>query len=261
MDTTPYLSGEYLAKHPTWHVEDSDWKVTQVLNMLDRHALDLHSIVEIGCGAGEILSRMQRRMGGFRHFSGYEISPQALALCKSRANERLTFHSGDGLAEGEPVADLALALDVVEHVEDYPAFLRSMRRRARFCIFHIPLDLSVLSLLTDLPLRVRRSAGHLHYFTRELVLEALTENGLRVIDHAYTRPAIERPSTSLRASLARWPRIALASINESLASTLLGGFSLLILAESRQAQQPTIARPAIHPVVRPIRRIRGIGAA
>ena len=231
MDTALYLSGEYLDKHPSWHVEDSAWKASQVLAMLSRHGLGIHSVVEVGCGAGEILLCLQQSMDAACSFTGYEISPQALTLCAARANERLEFVSGDGLSGVQPHADLALALDVVEHVDDYPAFLRGMRERARYSIFHIPLDLSLLSLLTGLPLRVRKSAGHLHYFTRDLALAALEENGFHVIDDFYTRPGIERVGKRLTSRLARWPRLALYAIHPGLASLVLGGFSLMVLVE------------------------------
>ena len=163
MDAALYLSGDYLARHPTWHVEDSDWKAAHVYRLIRTFRLDVHSIVEIGCGAGQILERLQQQLGADCNFTGYEISPQAYALCEARSNDRLSFVHENGLtgqpgAPGEPSryphADLALALDVVEHVEDYRAFLRGMRDRAQYCIFHIPLDLSLLSLLTGLPLRV-----------------------------------------------------------------------------------------------------------
>ena len=236
MDAALYLSGEYLSKHPSWHVEDSDWKAAHVDRLIRTFSLDVRSVVEIGCGAGEILYRLQQNMAHNCNFTGYEISPQAFALTHSRANGQLSFVCEDGLSGSHARAGLALALDVVEHVEDYRAFLRGMRQRAQYCIFHIPLDLSVLSVLTGLPLRVRRSAGHLHYFTRELALEALAECGFRVLHSEYTRPSIERPSASWRGKLARWPRRALAAMDEGVAATLLGGFSLLVLAQAEKEQ-------------------------
>ena len=237
MDAALYLSGDYLTKHPSWHVEDSDWKAAHVVRLIRRFGLEINSVIEIGCGAGQILHSLQQQLPADCHFTGYEISPQAFALCQHRANARLSFVAADGLSGSSgqhPHADLALALDVVEHVEDYRAFLRNMRTRAQYCIFHIPLDLSLVSLLTGLPLRVRRSAGHLHYFTRELALEALQECGFEVLHSEYTRPSIERPSANLRGRLARWPRLALATINEPLAATLLGGFSLIVLAQPKE---------------------------
>ena len=236
MDSALYLSGEYFAKHPSWHVEDSDWKAAHVYRLIRTFRLDVQSIVEIGCGAGEILHRLQQQMGPECNFTGYEISPQAFALCSSRANRQLSFVCANGLAGSQPRADLALALDVVEHVEDYRAFLRDMCNGRSIASFTFRLIFRFISLLTGLPLRVRRSAGHLHYFTRELALEALEECGFTILHSEYTRPSIERPSASLRGKLARWPRRALAAVDESLAATLLGGFSLIVLAQAKEEQ-------------------------
>ncbi len=231
MATSLYLSGEYLSKHPTWHVEDSSWKAGHVLDTIVRNGLTPATICEIGCGAGAILSELQSLLPENCTFIGYELSPQAFALCAGRANESLHFSSEDGLTPDKPVVDLALALDVLEHVEDYPLFLRSIGKRARFAVLHVPLDLSLLSLLTGLPKRVRRSAGHLHYFTRSLVLEAMAESGLAVVEARYTRPALERPNRSWRGRLARLPRLCLAFFSEDLAALILGGFSLLVLVK------------------------------
>lgn len=49
---------------------------------------------------------------------------------------------------------------------------------------------------------MRRSVGHIHYFTKETALALLEDTGYRVIDHGYTWGATE-----------------------------LGGYSLLVLAE------------------------------
>ena len=188
MAASLYLSGEYLEKHPTWHVEDSSWKASHVLGAIMRNGLVPTTICEIGCGAGAILSELQNQLPESCTFTGYEFSPQAFALCAGRENESLHFSKDDGLAPDKPVVDLVLALDVMEHVDDYPQFLRSLRRHGRFAVLHVPLDLSLLSLLTGLPQRVRRSAGHLHYFTRQLVLDALAENGFEVIEARFTPP-------------------------------------------------------------------------
>ena len=229
MATSLYLSGEYLTKHPTWHVEDSSWKANHVLGAMARNALTPATICEIGCGAGAILAELQNMLPESCSFTGYEFSPQAYAMCGSRENASLHFSSEDGLVADKPVADLTLALDVLEHVEDYPQFLRSLNKRCKHAILHVPLDLSLLSLLTGLPQRVRRSAGHLHYFTRQLVLEAVSEAGFEVVEARFTRPAIERPNMSWRGRLARLPRLCLATISEDAAALLFGGFSLLVL--------------------------------
>lgn len=45
--------------------------------------------------AGEVLRLLQGAMPSDCSFSGYDISPQALTLCQTRANEKLQFKLAD----------------------------------------------------------------------------------------------------------------------------------------------------------------------
>jgi 2-polyprenyl-3-methyl-5-hydroxy-6-metoxy-1,4-benzoquinol methylase len=113
-----YRSGEYLRRNPTWDVEDSPWKAKQILRILQELDVHAHTIGEVGCGAGEILVNLQRAMSEDCVFQGYDISPQAIELCRQKSNERLHFIQGDLLKEADIHWDLLLAIDVVEHVEE-----------------------------------------------------------------------------------------------------------------------------------------------
>jgi 2-polyprenyl-3-methyl-5-hydroxy-6-metoxy-1,4-benzoquinol methylase len=227
-----YTDGTYLELNPTWHVEDSSWKAKQLLKMIERNRLQPKSICEIGCGAGEVLHQLQLHLPGNCSFAGYEISPQAFGLCKKRENPRLQFHLGDLLQEPEAYFDFVLAIDVIEHVEEYFGFLRQLRKKGKYKIFHIPLDLSVQSVLRASPiLRFRRTLGHIHYFTKETALAALADTGYEVQDYFYTSHSIDLPARSFKAGLARVPRKFLYKINSNLTVRLFGGFSLMVLSQ------------------------------
>jgi cyclopropane fatty-acyl-phospholipid synthase-like methyltransferase len=224
-----YQTGEYVARNPTYHVEDSSWKAGQILKMIAKHDLQPRSVCEVGCGAGEILKQLQASMPADTQFFGYEISPQAFALCQERANANLKFACRDLLQETEAF-DLLLCLDVFEHVEDYLGFLRALRPKARRHIFHIPLDLSVQWVWRSEPImRQREQTGHLHYFTKETALATLQDAGYEVGDWFYTPGAIANPR-SVKAKLASWPRKILSAVNQDLVVRVLGGYSLLVLA-------------------------------
>lgn len=235
MTPEAYLSGEYLAVHPHWHIEDSAWKAHQVLRMLSRNRIHPDTVTEVGSGAGAILAELQRGLDPSCQLKGYDISPQAHRLAASRTNERLNFFLGDYcIAPFREKVDLLLLMDVVEHVEDYVGFLRSVRDRSRHTVMHVPLDLSAQSVLRRTPEKVRDSAGHLHYFTKDLFLAALKAAGYEVLDWNYTGAATELPASSFLMMLARWPRRLLFAFNRDLAARLLGGFSLLVLARPAQ---------------------------
>jgi len=226
-----YQTGEYVDRNPTYHVEDSAWKASQILKMMEKHELRPKSICEVGCGAGEILKQLQSSLPANTQFFGYEISPQAFALCRARANDRLRFFCKDLLATKTEPFDLLLCLDVFEHVEDYFGFLRGLRAKAEHKIFHIPLDLSVQWVWRRGPImREREQAGHLHYFTKETALASLQDAGYEVLDWFYTPGAIANPR-SVKAKLASWPRKILSAVNQDLVVRILGGYSLLVLAK------------------------------
>lgn len=225
-----YQTGEYVEKNPTYHVEDSAWKAGQILRMIAKADLRPQSVCEVGCGAGEILKQLQSGLPADTQFFGYEISPQAFALCRERANDRLHFFCKDLLTDTR-CFDLLLCLDVFEHVEDYLGFLRGLRDKGQHKIFHIPLDLSVQWVWRTGPImRERQQAGHLHYFMKETALATLQDAGYEVLDWFYTPGAIANPR-SVKAKLARWPRRLLSVVNQDLVVRVLGGYSLLVLTK------------------------------
>jgi cyclopropane fatty-acyl-phospholipid synthase-like methyltransferase len=225
-----YTDGTYLTKKPLWHSDESPFKANQILQMLQRNRLTPKSIAEIGCGAGEVLRQLQSKMDGDCHFWGYEVSPQALELCKGRANSRLQFKLADVSQEEGAFFEVILVLDVIEHVEDYFGFLRGIRPKSDLKIFHFPLDLSVQAVMRQRGLLIRRERyGHIHYFTKETALETLKDVGYSILDYFYTPRCIELAKETIQ-KIARWPRMICFSINPDLTVRILGGYSLLVLA-------------------------------
>ena len=223
-----YSDGTYKRNNPDWDAADSPWKAAQIEKMLKRNDLNPSSFCEVGCGAGEILRQLSLKLDA-REFVGYETSPDAFALCAERQSERVRFFLRDVLNEAVR-HDCLLCIDVFEHVEDYMGFIRGLREKGEYKIFHIPLDVSVSSVLTGSMLRARREVGHLHYFTPDTALATLRDCGYEVLDFFYTPAFADLPGKTFRAKLARWPRFALYAVSPKLLSTLLGGCSLLVLA-------------------------------
>jgi SAM-dependent methyltransferase len=229
MDTTIYSDGTYFRNNPDWHVDDSAWKARHVAGILERNAIKPASVCEIGCGAGEVLRSLSREMPEAKRFVGYDISPDAYRLCSPKAGGRIEFRLGNMLEE--PVEfDLAMAIDVFEHVEDYFDFLRRLRTKATYKVFHIPLDLSALSLLRREPSRMRKGVGHIHYFDKDIALASLEDTGHEIIDWTYTSGRTELPNLGWKSRLMKGPRKAVYALNADLAVRTFGGYSLLVLA-------------------------------
>ena len=226
-------NSNYLQANPTWHIEDSPWKATQVLKLIERNKLQPHSIVEIGCGAGEILNQLHQRMEDKTIiFSGYEIAPDAYKLCMQRTKERLNYYQED-LLQTNNSYDLLLMIDVFEHVDDYPGFIQSAAKKATYKIYHIPLDMSVLSILTNYPMSARKDVGHLHYFMKDTALATLKDTGQDVIDWFYTKSAFEvnNKRLSFGGKIINIFRRFFYWIKPGFAAKIFGGFSLLVLTK------------------------------
>jgi cyclopropane fatty-acyl-phospholipid synthase-like methyltransferase len=225
-----YRDGGYLEKNPLWHADESPFKVTQILRMLQKNSLQPKTVCEVGCGAGEVLKLLQEKMDRACHFCGYDISPQALEMCKSKANERLQFELADISQMEGAFFDLILVLDVIEHVEDYYGFLKGILPKSSRKIFHFPLDLSVQAVLRQRGLLTRRELyGHIQYFTKETALETLKDVGYEVLDYFYTPRCIELAKQTIQ-KLAILPRKLCFAIHQDITARVLGGYSLLVLA-------------------------------
>lgn len=226
-----YKDGAYLLKNPTWHIEESPFKAKYILQLLERNALHPKTICEAGCGAGEVLRQLQLRVPRDCEFWGYEISPQAFEFCQSRANDRIHFQLADLCREGNVHFDLLLVLDVIEHVEDYFSFLRDVRTKADHAIFHFPLDISVQAVIRKNGMMKRREEhAHIHYFTKELALATLRDTGYKIRDWMYA-PRSNEIGPQLIQKLFRLPRAAFFAVHRDLAVRVLGGYTLMVLAE------------------------------
>lgn len=228
-----YESGDYLANNPTWDEEDSIWKAGQVLRMFDRNHLVPKSIVEVGCGAGGILASIHDALPE-AECAGFEIAPDASKFWDKHKSSSIAFAVGDFLQEQTTHFDALLLLDVMEHVPNPFEFLPALRGRAEYYVFHIPLDLSAISVARERPLLlVRKKVGHIHYFTKGLALSLIQESGFEVLDWFYTGAAFTTPQKTWKSRLARLPRRFIFGINRDFGVRLLGGDTLMVLAKAR----------------------------
>jgi len=225
-----YQSDAYAERNPTWHEEDAPWKARHIESIIRRNNLTFDSLCEVGCGTGEILLNLSRAFPG-TPMTGFEISPHAYERAKSKETDDVTFHFGDVMDSGQTF-DIVVIADVIEHVEDYIAFIKKLKTVGKRAVFHIPLDLSVQSVLRSWPiLGLRSSVGHLHYFYKETALATLRDCGYTVVDYTYTASRLELPNQALSSRIMRFPRRLLHAVNPDFAVRLLGGYSLLVLVE------------------------------
>jgi cyclopropane fatty-acyl-phospholipid synthase-like methyltransferase len=231
MPQSMYESGEYFEINPGWHSHASPYKARWIADILDRNQITPGKLVEVGCGSGQILVELAKRYPQ-THFEGYDISPQAMEIAKPKATDRLSYHHADFITlEPDTSIDVAMAIDVFEHVDDYIGFLRGLRTRATWKLFHIPLDLSVQALLRGKGIEYARTQfGHIHYFYKDTALATLEDCGYEVVDWNYTHGSETLPNPALKTRALNIPRKLLRAINEDFAVRVTGGSSLMVLA-------------------------------
>ena len=226
-----YHDGDYLKQNPTWDAEDSPWKAQKIRKILSANDIEPKTIAEIGCGAGEVLKELWKSYGGNVSCVGYEISEKAYQICSRKSEDNLTFRLED-LTEKQVIFDVLLSIDVYEHVPDYLEFLSKLKMLATYKVFHIPLDMTVSSVLRVSPiLEARRKVGHLHYFNKETALASLEDTSHHVLDYFYTAGSIELYKSGLGRNLLHLSRKLAFLINQDFAARLLGGFSMMVLTE------------------------------
>lgn len=224
---------DYLKINPTWHIEDSPWKATQIIRMIQEQKLAPKTVVEIGCGAGEILNQLHDRLEDKSiQYSGYEIAPDAYNFSLSRQKERLQFYHEDLLAK-DVHFDLLLMIDVFEHVEDYFGFIKAAAKKADYKIYHIPLDISAYAAVINNYKYIRTPGGHIHYYSKDTALATLRETGQEVIGWFYTKSSTElyKNKGSLFTRCMNLVRRVLFKIKPDLCVRLMGGYSLLVLTK------------------------------
>lgn len=244
--TARYDSGAYLQSAPDWHAGDAAWKAGKIFDLLQARRLNPASVCDVGCGAGEVLAQLQRRMPATTRFAGYDTSETAIAICRAKSNGALTFHHADFLTATAERYDLLLLLDVFEHVPDYLGFLEKLRPRAERFVFHIPLDINATTVLlgSRYMMYMRRKFGHLHYFTKETALATLEETGYRVLHTQFTwdreRDVYPRMPASLAGKLhtaAEWAILTAERLTNRRVPAFWARFrkeyNLLVLAEPR----------------------------
>lgn len=237
-----YASGEYTKKNPTYHVEHSDRKASEIEGALVAEGSVLSAlrsapdpvVVEIGCGAGGVLAGLRERLaasGVHASFRGFDLNPDAIAMARA-THPDLVFEQRDVTAE--PVsATLTLMIDFFEHLPDDEGFLKAARSLSRYFVFRIPLDMNAFNVATGKLKGKRERVGHLHYYTPKSAVALLERCGYKPLYKTFVenfRDPANRKGLSARINYV--PRAVLSAMSKELNAYLMGGSSLIVVASS-----------------------------
>lgn len=229
-----YTDGSYLAKNPSWHAEDAPWKLAHILRALHQARTENFSrVLDAGCGSGAIIKTWASQMPHVQ-FTGWDISPQALALAVPNKPSNVQFASGAVPPAGP--FDLTLAIDVIEHLDNPGAWLNQVAACAPMLVLHVPLDLSVRSFLfPQLLERERQSVGHIHFFTARSLKRFLRQQNYEILSFHYTNKYVERPPrlTRLKSQIGMIIRKgAHYCLPRAWAAFVVGGYSLMLVVKT-----------------------------
>jgi len=223
-----YSDGSYLSTHPEWHSERAPWKAEIIVEMLRRNEISPSSIIDVGCGTGQVLHHVSTALPSLVSAIGLEPSPDAPNQIPPGS---IAKRQPIALCDSTAMADVAMLIDVLEHVEDYYTILRQLGERSRFLVLHVPLELTVMAALRPSVLRKTRTAvGHIHTFSRSTLLWTLEDTGFRVLDQQVTGAAFEGPDRSPRKPQV-FVRRAVNAVSPMTVERILGGCSLMVLVE------------------------------
>ncbi len=228
-----YINGEYFKNNPTWDIADAGWKTDVIVDLLTRNNIAVIDVIEIGCGAGANLVELAKKNTGIKKLHGYDISPQAIELAKKNESDKISFFNEDLTAKENINTDLMLVIDVVEHVDDFYGFLRNIKAKSKYFVFHIPLDLSCRTIMKPhVLLQQRQSVGHIHYFTKEMVEWFLKDTGYELTDWVYTKPVVDvQPADLVKRFIKKMLRNISFSVSKDWSAKRWGGYSMMILAK------------------------------
>jgi SAM-dependent methyltransferase len=145
-----YQTDEYIAKNPSIHEEDSPWKVSRIIPLVDKCIRDINkdriNLLDVGGGAGLILRGIshyiQDEYGITVNKFALDLSPSMLEIQK-RNNPDLKLALNEDIRETslpDKEIDLTLMIDVLEHVPNPAKALKEINRTSKFAIFKVPLE-------------------------------------------------------------------------------------------------------------------------
>lgn len=247
-----YATDQYIAKNPSLHEEDSPWKITKILPLVDICLKDINkdhvNLLDVGGGAGLILNAVSVHIKqvhgvGVNKFA-LDLSPGMLEIqennnpdLKKALNEDVRKTS---LANKE--IDITLMIDLLEHVPDPARALEEGKRISDFVVLKVPLEdnlfLRTMNLIRRGKVRERliENFGHINVYSfgrlkrqveRHLgqILEARFTN---VFDY-YLNSERERKRSSFRRRVKCLVATGLFRLSPRLCSVVFTDFVMLLV--------------------------------
>ncbi|MDE2127177.1 MAG: methyltransferase domain-containing protein [Armatimonadetes bacterium] len=231
-----YTTGKFYTESKG--ARDAAFKIAELRKLIGplcgKYNFRFNRAADIGCDTGQttFLLRDMLRDLGFPQAQavGYDLHPHVNEI---QGDDSTRFIQGDFCATKEATFDLAILLDVIEHVPAPADFMRQVANKARWVALHIPLDNTWLNSLRNQSAKKLDYPGHLVILDIPSAINLVTLSGLRVVAYNID-PAFRAPSGRATKMLKlMYPlRQLLHAISPFLLQRTLGGVCLTVLARS-----------------------------
>ena len=240
--TDLYISGEFWNEIPDFLASQAPNKVRHLMDFIDFDVI-LHklpnktvSIADIACGAGKvstgIAKQLRERYPEYQtKVYGYDLSPQAIETAK-KLNTEGEFFCRDFNDAGMSF-DLALLIDVIEHVPDPDEFMQSAAKCSRFFAVSFAMDDNLANKLSTKRREATHASGHISLFDERRAVDLSKKYG-KLIGATYIRNPMARNLGIKRPLhlLTILPRLMLQLLSPRLKGKVFGGESLYTIVES-----------------------------
>jgi SAM-dependent methyltransferase len=176
-----------------WLQMGAGGKTDSIGLFLRRNNITPKSILELGCGTGEIVKECQRRGYG-ESYTAVDYSEKAISYLQAHSTNinvmAADIASTDFAINGH--FDVVILSHVLEHLEHPDEFLKALRRiDFTYVIAEVPLeDLLISRLKSHVKDRTKNPAGHVQFFTGSTFRKLLTDAGFKILDtRRYANPS------------------------------------------------------------------------
>ncbi len=179
-----HYEGEYDARMLRWRQLGAADKAANLATLLGTKAANIGSVLEVGCGTGDVLAAVKGLGIGNDH-RGVDVADpdqhRGNNLSGTDAGGALQLDSYDGvrLPYADNSFDLVFASHVLEHVPDERGFLAELARVAKGPIYlEVPCELNLRT--SEANMQTTLDIGHINAYTPESFALTLATGGLNV---------------------------------------------------------------------------------
>jgi SAM-dependent methyltransferase len=187
---------ERYAEHYYQMERDHAWSVTRrdvIVRLLDQHRVPRDArILDAGCSGGALLAELRDR--GYANVHGVDFSPLAVNYCHQRGLTDVRVGDASAPDFAPASMDCIVASDILEHIEDEQAALRSWGRllaKDGLLICFVPAFQFLWSQHDVLNHHVRR-------YRRSELVRSVVEGGFEIVDSGYWNSSLFAPVAGAR---------------------------------------------------------------